>query len=61
MTEITITHTAADGTLADGMVRGDGTYEILKANGFHWFRSLGLMGIQSSRDRQPTLAGQRPP
>ncbi|WP_413617328.1 hypothetical protein QBL07_024495 (plasmid) [Gordonia rubripertincta] len=53
MTEITITHTAADGTLADGMVRGDGTYELLKANGFRWFRSLGLMGIQSSRDRQP--------
>ncbi|MCG7635318.1 DUF3560 domain-containing protein [Gordonia McavH-238-E] len=53
MTEITITHTAADGTLADGMVRGDGTYELLKANGFHWFRSLGLMGIQASRDRQP--------
>ncbi|MBA5846338.1 DUF3560 domain-containing protein [Gordonia amicalis] len=53
MTEITITHTAADGTLADGMVRGDGTYEILRANGFRWFRSLGMMGIQSSRDRQP--------
>lgn len=53
MTDITITHTAAAGTLADGMTRGDGTYEILRANGFRWFRSLGMMGIQSSRDRQP--------
>ena len=53
MTAIDITHTAADGTLADGMIRGDGTYEILRANGFRWFHSLGLMGIQSSRDRQP--------
>lgn len=53
MTTIDITHTAADGTLADGMIRGDGTYEILRANGFRWFRSLGMMGIQSSRDRQP--------
>ena len=53
MTAIDITHTAADGTLADGMIRGDGTYEILRANGFRWFRSLGMMGIQSSRDRQP--------
>ena len=34
MTAITISHTAADGTLADGMIRGDGTYEILRANGF---------------------------
>lgn len=53
MTAIDITHTAADGTLADGMIRGDGTYEILRANGFRWFPSLGMMGIQSSRDRQP--------
>ncbi|TYQ09078.1 UNVERIFIED_ORG: uncharacterized protein DUF3560 [Gordonia westfalica J30] len=53
MTAITISHTAADGTLADGMIRGDGTYEILRANGFRWFRSLAMMGIASSRDRQP--------
>jgi len=30
---LTITHTHAEGTLIDGTDRGDGTAEILKANG----------------------------
>lgn len=50
---ITITHTAAEGTLVHGTRRGDGTNEILKAAGFKWFRTLGLWGIPRSRDRQP--------
>lgn len=50
---IEITHTAAEGTLVHGTVRGDGTNIILKANGFRWFRTLGVWGIAGSRDRQP--------
>ena len=50
---IEITHTAAEGTLVHGTARGDGTNTILKANGFRWFRTLGLWGIAGSRDRQP--------
>lgn len=48
---ITITHSFAEGTLVSGMARGDGSYEILRANGFRWFPSLRTCGIQSSRDR----------
>jgi hypothetical protein len=50
---ITITHTAAEGTLVHGTSRGDGTNEILKSAGFKWFRTLGSWGIPRSRDRQP--------
>ena len=50
---ITIRHTHADGTLVEGTSKGDGTNTILKANGFRWFRTLGLWGIAGSRDRQP--------
>ncbi|MGJ0121725.1 DUF3560 domain-containing protein [Williamsia sp. MIQD14] len=50
---ITITHTPADGTLVEGTSRGDGTNTVLKANGFRWFRTLGLWGISGSRDRDP--------
>ena len=50
---ITIRHTHTDGTLVEGTSKGDGTNTILKANGFRWFRTLGLWGIAGSRDRQP--------
>lgn len=50
---ITITHTAAEGTLVKGTSRGDGTNTILKSAGFRWFRTLGLWGIAGSRDRDP--------
>lgn len=50
---IEITHTAAEGTLVHGTARGDGTNTILKASGFHWFRTLGVWGIAGSRDQQP--------
>lgn len=55
MTTITITHTPAEGTLTDELVRGDGSYEILLAKGFTWFRSLGVMGVKYSRDHAPKL------
>ncbi|HEY9313808.1 DUF3560 domain-containing protein [Williamsia sp.] len=50
---ITITHTAAEGTLVEGTSKGDGTNTILRAHGFRWFRTLGTWGIAGSRDRQP--------
>ncbi|SIC63767.1 Domain of uncharacterised function (DUF3560) [Mycobacteroides abscessus subsp. abscessus] len=50
---IKISHSHLEGTLVSGIRRGDGTYEILKANGFRWFRSLGQMGLTNSRDRAP--------
>ncbi|WP_050997103.1 MULTISPECIES: DUF3560 domain-containing protein [Frankia] len=51
MATITITHTREEGTLVDGSVKGDGTYEILVANGFRWFRSLDCCSIVYSRGR----------
>lgn len=53
MATIIIRHTHADGTLVEGMERGDGTYEIVcaRGSGFRWFRSLGQPGIPQSRDR----------
>ncbi|MCT7373261.1 DUF3560 domain-containing protein [Mycolicibacterium llatzerense] len=50
---IEIRHDAEDGTLVYGTSRGDGTNDILKLHGFKWFRTLGLWGLPSSRDRQP--------
>lgn len=48
---ITITHSFAEGTLIEGMARGDGSYEIVTAiRGWRWFRSLGVCGIAMSRD-----------
>ncbi|WP_406501581.1 DUF3560 domain-containing protein [Streptomyces sp. NBC_01590] len=55
MAHITITHTPADGTLADGGEKGDGTGDILYAHGFRWFRSMGVYGIRNSRDRAPRI------
>jgi hypothetical protein len=54
---ITISHSYAEGTLIDGTSRGDGTNEILKANGWRWFRSLAQWGIPVSRDK-PAKGGQ---
>ncbi|MFV8227248.1 DUF3560 domain-containing protein [Mycolicibacterium fortuitum] len=52
---IEIVHNAEDGTLVYGTSRGDGTNTILKSCGFRWFRTLGLWGIPSSRDKQPNM------
>lgn len=48
---ITISHSYAEGTLIDGMTRGDGSYEIVTGLGWRWFRSLNTCGIRHSRDR----------
>lgn len=48
---ITIRHSRADGTLIEGSRRGDGVYEIARANGFTYFPSLGMIGIRGSRDK----------
>lgn len=50
---LTITHTHEAGTLIDGTARGDGTAEILKANGWRWGRSIALWFIPQSRDQLP--------
>ncbi|MER6367381.1 DUF3560 domain-containing protein [Streptomyces mirabilis] len=49
---LTITHTRADGTLLDGSSKGDGVFELVKPFGFWPFRSLGVLGIRHSRDRE---------
>ncbi|ONH58356.1 hypothetical protein CcI49_23155 [Frankia sp. CcI49] len=46
---ITISHTHAEGTVAEGTSKGDGAGDVLKANGF-WFR-YGAWRIRGSRDR----------
>ncbi|WP_405551214.1 DUF3560 domain-containing protein (plasmid) [Streptomyces globisporus] len=48
---ITIRHTRADGTLIEDSVKGDGVYEIVRPHGFHYFPSIGQIGIRNSRDR----------
>lgn len=52
---VTITHTAAEGTLIDGTFPGDGTSEILKACGWRYSRSVGWF-IPHSRDRLPKVS-----
>lgn len=51
MSELTITHTRADGTLIDGTSRGDGTGDVLKTHGWRWSRHLGSWYVPQSRDR----------
>lgn len=58
VTVVAISHTAEEGTVLEGTVRGDGTYEVMvgmrKAVGhWRWARSLGMWIVVSSRDRQP--------
>ncbi|WP_433678171.1 DUF3560 domain-containing protein [Nocardia sp. CA-119907] len=55
---VKISHTAEEGTVLEGTVRGDGTYEVMtgvrQAVGhWRWARSLGMWIVVSSRDRQP--------
>ena len=52
---LTITHTHAEGTLIDGTAKGDGTAEVLKANGWRWGRSIAAWYVPQSRDRLPKL------
>lgn len=50
---LTITHTAADGTLVEGATRADGTASILKAHGWRWSPNLDSWYLRNSRDRAP--------
>ena len=47
---ITIRHTHAEGTLAEGTSRGDGSNVPLKAAGFRWSRQVGAWYLPHSRD-----------
>ncbi len=52
MADITITHTMENGTILTGSVKGDGVWEIARAHGFTYRRSVGIF-IMGSRDRPP--------
>lgn len=49
--DIEIIHTHAEGTIATGTRKGDGSVEILKANDWRWSRRLGAWSIPRSRDQ----------
>jgi hypothetical protein len=53
MSDVTITHTFAEGTLLDGTTKGDGVADILQAQqcGWRWSRNLGMFYQRSTRDR----------
>lgn len=53
MEDLTITHTAAEGTLIEGTTKGDGAASALKAHGWRWGRSLGAWYVPRSRDTAP--------
>lgn len=57
MSDITISHNPAEGTLVTGTARGDGAAELLKARRFRWSRHLGCWYLPQSRDR---IAGPMP-
>jgi 16S rRNA C967 or C1407 C5-methylase (RsmB/RsmF family) len=59
---LTITHTAADGTLLEGSTKGDGAWEAIKAaqqtykiRGWRYMPSIRMVGVSHSRDRAPLL------
>jgi len=52
---IVIRHTSETGTLVDGTARGDGSAEVLKAEGFRWGRSISCWFRPMSRDHAPDL------
>jgi hypothetical protein len=52
MADIKIRHTMEDGTILTGSRKGDGVWELAKANGFTYRRSVGII-ILGSRDRSP--------
>lgn len=62
MATLTITHTAAAGTLLEGTRKGDGAWDVIKAaqaryaiRGWKYFPSIRAIGIGHSRDRAPML------
>lgn len=50
---ITLSHSAEQGTLAQGTSREDGSALILKDAGFRWSRTLEAWYLPRSRDRRP--------
>ncbi|MEU5434508.1 DUF3560 domain-containing protein [Streptomyces sp. NPDC020719] len=48
---IRIVHTRRAGTLLEGSRKNDGVFELVRPHGFRYFRSLGQLGIQQSRDK----------
>ncbi|UQA95648.1 DUF3560 domain-containing protein [Streptomyces halobius] len=58
MSEITISHTHADGTILEGSSRGDGVWEILRGLRDNWWFTKGPAGflyIKNTRDRAARL------
>lgn len=62
---ITISHTAAQGTLVEGTARGDGSSQVLKtvinshtgrSRAWQWSRNLGKWYVPRSRDARPNMA-----
>lgn len=53
MSDLTITHETAEGTLVDGTSRGDGSAEVLRRFRFRWGRSIGCWYLPHSRDKAP--------
>lgn len=51
MSDIEITHTHEDGSLATGTGKGDGAGPILKRYGFRWGHSIQAYYVRDSRDR----------
>ncbi|MFH8253090.1 DUF3560 domain-containing protein [Microbacterium sp. B2969] len=54
MTALTITHTAAAGTLLEGTNKGDGSAEILRGTGWRWSARIASWYVPRSRDRAPS-------
>ncbi|MFD7161568.1 DUF3560 domain-containing protein [Kribbella sp. NPDC059898] len=52
---IRLTHSHAEGTLAEGTTRGDGSAEVFKAQRWRWSRLLGMWHVPRSRDRLAKL------
>ncbi|MEK6443684.1 DUF3560 domain-containing protein [Pseudonocardia sp. T1-2H] len=54
---LTLTYSAAEGTLLDGTSKGDGSAEVLHASPqlWRWSRNLGTWFVRYSRDRPPRL------
>ena len=51
--DLVIEHTPEGGTLIHGTSRGDGTGDVLKANGWRWSRNLGAWYVPRTRDQRP--------
>lgn len=54
MTALTLTHTAATGTLLDGTERSDRSSELLHATGWRWSARIANWYVPRSRGRAPS-------